>query len=104
MSPCKEKIDIFILLPRLSLFDLFQCYWFTIQRRENELEPSAVFILSSYIFNQLKKEWVEKRGYSLEDFKYITSALDVLFDVFDPTPYVSDPDSNINKLVELKKT
>ena len=104
MSQYKEKIDIFRLLPRLSLFDLFRYYWFTIQRRGNELEPIAVFILSSYIFNQLEKEWVEKRGYCLEDLKYITSALDVLFDEFDLTSYVSDPDSYINKLVELKKT
>ena len=55
MSPYKQKIDIFRLLPRLSLFDLFRYYWFTIQRRGNELEPIAVFILSSFIFNQLKK-------------------------------------------------
>ena len=56
MSPYKEQMDIFRLLPRLSLFDLFRHYWFTIQRRGNELEPIAVFILSSFIFNQLKKE------------------------------------------------
>ena len=49
MSPYKEKTDIFRLLPRLSLFDLFRYYWFTIQRRGNELEPIAVFILNSYI-------------------------------------------------------
>ena len=103
MSPFKEKTDIFRLLPRLSLFDLFWYYWVTIQRRGNELEAIAVFILSSFIFNQLKKEWVEKRGYCLEDLKYIASVLDVLFDKFDPTPYVSDPDSYINKLVEFKK-
>ena len=65
MSPYKEQMDIFRLLPRLPLFDLFRHYWFTIQRRGNELEPIAVFILSSFIFNQLKKEWVEKRGYCL---------------------------------------
>ena len=47
-------------------------------------------LYSALIFNQLKKEWVEKRGYCLEDLKYKTSALDVLFDEFDPTPYVSD--------------
>ena len=35
--------------------------------------------------------------------KYITSALDVLFDEFDPTPYVSDPDDSEVTVRQLNK-
>ena len=77
--------------------------WFTIQRKGNELDSIAIFIISSFIFGYLRKEWVEKRRYSLEDLKYITSAMDVMFDEFDPTPFVNDFNSYIKKLLEFEK-
>ena len=64
-----KKINLSELLPKLSLFGLFRYYWFTVQRRENELSSVAVNIIWSYIFSYLKKEWIQKRGYSLEDKK-----------------------------------
>ena len=54
-----------------------------------------------YLF-LLKKEWVQKRGYHLEDLKYICSAID-MYDEFDPTLFVNDSDSYIKKLLEFEK-
>ena len=85
MKPFQKKTSLFELLPKLPLFGLFRYYWFTVQRRENELSSVAVFIICSYIFSYLKKEWVQKRGYFLEDLKYISSAMDVMSHEFDPT-------------------
>ena len=82
---------------------VFWYRWFTIQRKGNELDSVAIFIISSFIFGYLRKEWVEKRRYSLEDLKYITSAMDVMFDEFDPTPFVNDFNSYIKKLLEFEK-
>ena len=94
---------MFELLPKLSLVGLFRYYWFTVQRRENEWSSVAVFILCSYIFSYLKKERVQKRGYSLEDLKYICSAMDIMYDEFDHTLFVNDSDSYIKKLLEFEK-
>ena len=56
------KLSFFKLLPNLSQFGLFQYYWYTVQRRGKELNLLAVFIMTSHIFDYLRKEWVEKRG------------------------------------------
>ena len=53
-------------------------------------------------FFLIKKEWVQKRGYSLEDLKYICSAID-MYDEFDPMLFVNDSDSYIKKLLEFEK-
>ena len=98
-----KKINLFELLPKLSLFGLFRYYWFTVQRRENKLSSVAVYIICSYIFSYLKKEWVQKRRYSSEDQKFICSAMDVMYDEFDPTLFVNDYDSYIKKLLEFEK-
>ena len=84
------KLSFFKLLPNLSLFGLFQYYWYTVQRRGKELNSLAVFITASHIFDYLRKEWVEKRDHFLEDLKYITSGMDVLYDKFDPRPFVNN--------------
>ena len=97
------KLRFFELLPNLSLFGLFQYYWYPAQRRGNELNSLTVFIMTSHIFDYLRKEWVEKRGYSLEDLKYITSGMDVLYDEFDPRPFVNNSNLFIKKLVEFEK-
>ena len=59
--------------------------------------------MTSYIFDCLRKEWVEKRGYSLEDLKYITSGMDVLYDEFDPRLFVNNSNLFIKKLKEFEK-
>ena len=87
----------------MSVFGLFRYYWFTVQRRENELSSVAVNIIWSYIFSYLKKEWIQKRGYSLEDLKYICPAIDVIYDEFDPTLFVNGSDSYIKKLLEFER-
>ena len=97
------KLSFFELLPNLSLFGLFQYYWYTVQRRGKELNSLAVFITPSHIFDYLRKEWVEKRGYSLEDLKYITSRMDVLYDEFNPRPFINNSNLLIKKLVEFEK-
>ena len=81
---------------------MFRYYWFTVQRREIELSSVAVNIIWSYIFSYLKK-WIQKRGYSLDDLKYICSAMDVIYDEFDPMLFVNDSDSYIKKLLEFEK-
>ena len=96
------KLSLFELLANLSLFGLFQCYWHTVQRRGRELNSLAVFIMNSHIFDYLRKEWVAKRGYSL-DLKYIISGMDVLYDEFDPRLFVNNSNLFIKKLVEFEK-
>ena len=71
--------------------------------KEEEVNSLAVFIMTSYIFDCLRKEWVEKRGYSLEDLKYITSGMDVLYNEFDPRPFVNNSNLFIKKLKEFEK-
>ena len=97
------KLSFFEVLPNLSLFGLLQYYWYTAQRRGKELNSLAVFIMTSHIFDYLRKEWVEKRGYSLEDLKYITSGMDVLYDELDPRTFVNNSNLFIKKLVEFEK-
>ena len=97
------KLSFFELLSNLSLFSLFQYYWCTVQRRGKELNSLAVFIMTSHIFDYLRKEWVGKRGYSLEDLKYITSGMNVLYGEFDPRPFVNNSNLFIKKLVEFEK-
>ena len=63
----------------------------------------VLFIMTSYIFDCLRKEWVEKRGYSLEDLKYITSGMDVLYNEFDPRLFVNNSNLFIKKLKEFEK-
>ena len=59
--------------------------------------------ICSYIFSYLKNECIKRRGYSLEDLKYICSAMGVMYDEFDPTLFVNDSDSYIKKLLEFEK-
>ena len=62
-----------------------------------------MFITASHIFDYLRKEWVEERDHFLEDLKYITSGMDVLYDKFDPRPFVNNSNLFIKKLVEFEK-
>lgn len=99
-----RKIKFFRPITKLSLFGLFQYYWYTVQRRGMTSSSLLVlFIMTSYIFDCLRKEWVEKRGYSLEDLKYITSGMDVLYNEFDSRPFVNNSNLFIKKLKEFKK-
>ena len=89
------KLSFFELLSNLPLFGLFQYYWYTVQRRGKELNSLAVFIMTSHIFYYLR--------YSLEDLKYITSGMDVLYNKFDPGSFVNNSNLFIKKLVEFEK-
>ena len=44
------------------------------------LDSIGAFIITSFIFDELRKKCVQERGYSLSDLKYITRGIDFLYD------------------------
>ena len=94
---------MFNLLKRLLLFGLFQYYWYIIQRKSYNLDSICAFIITSFIFDELRKKCVQERGYSLSDLKYITRDIDLLYDEFDPRPFVNNSELYIKKLLEFEK-
>ena len=94
---------MFNLLKRLSLFGLFKYYWYIIQQKGYNLDSIGAFVITSFIFVELRKKQVQERGYSLSDLKYITRGIDLLYDEFDPRPFVNNSEHYIKKLLELKK-
>ena len=94
---------MFNLLKRLLLFGLFQYYWYIIQRKSYNLDSIHAFIIRPFIFDKSRKKWVQERGYSLSDLKYITRGIDLLYDEFDPWSFVNNSELYIEKLLEFEK-
>ena len=47
-----------------------------IQRKGYDLDSIGAFIITSFIFDELREKCVQERGYSLSDLKYITRGID----------------------------
>ena len=47
---------MFNLLKRLSLFGLFKYYWYIIQQKSYDLDSIGAFVITSFIFVELRKK------------------------------------------------
>ena len=70
------------------MFQLFLDYWNTVVQRKN-LGNLEVEIRTSFIFAALKNDWIVNYNGDLEKLKYITSAMNYLYEHFDPNHYIA---------------
>ena len=70
------------------MFQLFLDYLNTVVQRKN-IGNLEVQIGTSFIFAALKNDWIVNYNGDLEKLKYITSAMNYLYEHFDPNPYIA---------------
>ena len=70
------------------MFSLFLDYWNTVVQRKN-LGKLEVEIQTSFTFAAIKNDWIVNYNGDLEKFKYITCAMNYLYEHFDPNPYLA---------------
>ena len=70
------------------MFSLFLDYWNTAVQRKN-LGKLEVEIQTSFTFAAIKNDWIVNYNGDLEKFKYITSAMNYLYEHFDPNHYLA---------------
>ena len=59
-----------------------------------------VEIQTSFTFAAIKNDWIVNYNGDLEKFKYITSAMNYLYEHFDPNPYIAKKKNYVNKLLD----
>ena len=81
------------------MFQLFLDYWNTVAQRKN-LGNLEVEIWTSFIFAALKNDWIVNYNGDLEKLKYITSAMNYLYEHFNPNHYIAKKNIYIKKLLD----
>ena len=70
------------------MFQLSLDYWNTVLQRKN-LGNLEVEMRTSFVFAALKNDQIVNYNGDLEKLKYIISAMNYLYEHFDPNPYIA---------------
>ena len=79
------------------IFRLFLHYWNTVAQKGN-LTNLEVEIITSYLFGELKIEWVDKQNGNLEKLNYLTSALNYLTEEINSNFYINNQAAYLDEM------